>query len=103
MKCPRCQHETRLGRRFCAECGGPLALTCSACGSQNEPDEKFCGDCGAALMQAKVEDIAPERAPRAYTPKHLTDKILQSKPALEGERKQVTAMGANHLGASDRY
>ena len=27
------------------------------------------------------------RAPRAYTPKHLADKILQSRSALEGERK----------------
>src|SRR5262245_37754098 len=30
--------------------------------------------------------------PRAYTPKHLADKILRSKSALEGERKQVTVL-----------
>ncbi|MEN8160236.1 MAG: adenylate/guanylate cyclase domain-containing protein, partial [Myxococcota bacterium] len=38
---------------------------------------------------------APERAPLAYTPKHLADKILQSKSALEGERKQVTVLFAD--------
>jgi class 3 adenylate cyclase len=37
----------------------------------------------------------PERAPRDYTPKHLADKILQSKSALEGERKQVTVLFAD--------
>ncbi|HTO09395.1 MAG TPA: adenylate/guanylate cyclase domain-containing protein [Myxococcota bacterium] len=30
--------------------------------------------------------------PRAYTPKHLADKILRDKSALEGERKQVTVL-----------
>ena len=32
----------------------------------------------------------PDTAPLAYTPPHLTDKILAARPALEGERKQVT-------------
>jgi class 3 adenylate cyclase len=35
------------------------------------------------------------RDPRTYTPKHLADKILQSKSALEGERKQVTVLFAD--------
>jgi hypothetical protein len=29
-------------------------------------------------------------APRTYTPKHLAKKILTSRAAVEGERKQVT-------------
>ena len=36
-----------------------------------------------------------EAAPRAYTPRHLADKILRSKGALEGERKQVTVLFAD--------
>jgi class 3 adenylate cyclase len=32
------------------------------------------------------------REPLSYTPKHLAEKILQSKTALEGERKQVTVL-----------
>jgi class 3 adenylate cyclase len=38
---------------------------------------------------------AMEQAPLAYTPPHLTDKILAARPALEGERKQVTVFFAD--------
>src|SRR5262249_20991471 len=34
-------------------------------------------------------------APESYTPKHLAEKILTSKSALEGERKQVTVLFAD--------
>jgi class 3 adenylate cyclase/tetratricopeptide (TPR) repeat protein len=37
----------------------------------------------------------PDTAPLAYTPPHLTEKILASRPALEGERKQVTVFFAD--------
>src|SRR4029077_20728108 len=36
-----------------------------------------------------------ERAPLAYTPPHLTDKILAARTVLEGERKQVTVLFAD--------
>ena len=36
--------------------------------------------------------ITPPRSPDSYTPKHLAEKILNSKSALEGERKQVTVL-----------
>ncbi|MCB1749236.1 MAG: adenylate/guanylate cyclase domain-containing protein, partial [Gammaproteobacteria bacterium] len=39
-----------------------------------------------------ADPAAPAREPRTYTPKHLADKILQSRAALEGERKQVTVL-----------
>jgi hypothetical protein len=41
MHCPRCQHDNREGRRFCAECGASLALACPSCGVLNEPGEKY--------------------------------------------------------------
>ncbi|HEY5719665.1 MAG TPA: adenylate/guanylate cyclase domain-containing protein, partial [Gammaproteobacteria bacterium] len=43
----------------------------------------------------------PERAPAAYTPKHLADRILQSRSALEGERKQVTVLFADVKGSME--
>ena len=43
----------------------------------------------------------PARDPRAYTPKHLAEKILQSKSALEGERKQVTVLFADVKGSME--
>jgi class 3 adenylate cyclase len=36
-----------------------------------------------------------------YTPKHLAEKILQSKSALEGERKQVTVLFADVEGSME--
>ena len=40
-----------------------------------------------------------DSSPRSYTPKHLADKILQSRAALEGERKQVTVLFADIQGS----
>jgi class 3 adenylate cyclase/tetratricopeptide (TPR) repeat protein len=45
----------------------------------------------AALGRARQ----PDTAPLAYTPPHLTDKILTARPALAGERKQVTVFFAD--------
>jgi class 3 adenylate cyclase len=70
----------------------------------NPPDSRFCNQCAAALVsgQAAAEAAAPpERAPRDYTPKHLADKILQSKSAPEGERKQVTVLFADVKGSME--
>jgi hypothetical protein len=39
---------------------------------------------------------APERAPLAYTPRYLTEKILTARSALEGERKHVTVLFADN-------
>jgi class 3 adenylate cyclase/tetratricopeptide (TPR) repeat protein len=46
-------------------------------------------------------DTARAREPRAYTPKHLAEKILQSKAALEGERKHVTVLFADVKGSME--
>src|SRR5262245_40263207 len=47
-----------------------------------------------SLSPAPVAAAAPdqEREPLSYTPKHLAEKILTSRSALEGERKQVTVL-----------
>src|SRR3989441_1048023 len=44
---------------------------------------------------------APERTPRAYTPAHLTEKLLATRAALEGERKQVTVLFADLKGSTE--
>src|SRR5499426_3198608 len=43
----------------------------------------------------------PTRAPLAYTPTHLVEKILTSRAALEGERKQVTVLFADLKGSME--
>jgi class 3 adenylate cyclase len=40
-------------------------------------------------------------APESYTPKHLAEKILTSRAALEGERKQVTVLFADVKGSME--
>ncbi len=37
MKCTRCQHENRLGAKFCEECATLLARACVNCGTQLSP------------------------------------------------------------------
>jgi class 3 adenylate cyclase/tetratricopeptide (TPR) repeat protein len=44
---------------------------------------------------------APVRPPRAYTPAYLAEKILSSRVALEGERKQVTVLFADLKGSTE--
>src|SRR5262245_55107917 len=99
MTCPRCHSENREGRRFCAKCAAPLATVCPSCGFSNEPGEDFCGGCAASLAAAS-RPIEPRfAAPQSYTPKHLAEKILTSKTALEGERKQLTVLFADLKGS----
>ena len=43
----------------------------------------------------------PLTSPESYTPKHLAEKILTSKAALEGERKQVTVLFADLKGSME--
>jgi hypothetical protein len=99
MRCSKCGRENRAGRRFCAQCGVGLTLVCPSCQAENEPGEQFCGDCGQRV--AEPAHSPPPPAPRTYTPKHLAEKILTSRSALEGERKQVTVLFADVKGSMD--
>ena len=102
MNCPSCGHENPGDATFCGECAGSLAteIQCPQCKRPNAPGQKFCHGCASPLT-APVTPDAPERDPRAYTPKHLADKILQSKSAIEGERKQVTVLFADVKGSME--
>ncbi len=102
MRCPRCQTENREGRRFCSKCGAPLAAACSSCGFSNEPGEKFCGGCGQ-LLRSTEPTPTKFPSPESYTPRHLAEKILTSKSALEGERKHVTVLFADLKGSMELF
>jgi len=94
MQCPRCQTANRAGAQFCRQCGARLEAVCPACGAAVEPASQFCDACGASLSAAAKPAAAAPRfdSPGSYTPKHLAEKILTSRSALEGERKQVTVL-----------
>ena len=100
LRCPGCQHDNREGRRFCAKCGSALAAVCPQCGFTNESGDEFCGGCGARLGSPQPAQ-AKFTSPDTYTPKHLAEKILTSKAALEGERKQVTVLFADLKGSME--
>jgi adenylate cyclase len=97
MNCPACGHENPERAKFCLECGAPFAARCARCDTELPAKAKFCLECGAAV--GVRESPPPERDPRDYTPNHLAEKILQSKSALEGERKQVTVLFADVKGS----
>jgi uncharacterized Zn finger protein len=97
IPCPSCGHGNRADRRFCTECGGRLGAACQACGAPSEAGEKFRGACGVSLSVVGVP--RPEKSPARSTPKHLADKILTSRAALEGERKQMTVLFADVKGS----
>jgi class 3 adenylate cyclase/tetratricopeptide (TPR) repeat protein len=102
MQCPRCHHENPGDAKFCLECGRRLAVSCGACGMELPAGAKFCKDCGQAVGAATSPTAARVGAPpESYTPKHLAEKILTSKAALEGERKQVTVLFADLKGSME--
>ncbi len=78
-----------------------------------EASEKFCGACGHALTRPPAHGPAAHPpsigtaldrrtgAPLSYTPRHLAEKILSSRRALAGERKQVTVLFADVQGSME--
>jgi class 3 adenylate cyclase len=102
INCAACGHALFTGAKFCPECGVPCAARCVGCAAELPPAAKFCAECGTPVAAAPtVQPVLPpaSRSPRDYTPKHLAEKILNSKSALEGERKQVTVLFADIQGS----
>ena len=99
MNCPSCSHSNPTGSRFCLECGSSFALRCAECGTELPPSAKFCNTCGHPIASGGSASVRPD--PRSYTPKHLAEKILTSRSALEGERKQVTILFADVKGSTE--
>src|SRR6516225_4377045 len=92
MRCSKCGAESLSGKQFCAECGSPLPIRCPQCGAETSANAKFCADCGTALAAiasstAKEIRIIPEHA--------------DASPAIDGERKTVTALFADIKGSTE--
>ncbi len=99
MRCLRCQQDNPPGSNFCLGCGTRLGMTCVLCGAALVAAARFCHKCGISL-----EAPAPDprfSSPASYTPKHLAERILTSKAALEGERKHVTVLFADVKGSME--
>src|SRR3954452_3529072 len=102
MICPACRRENPTDARFCTGCGKGLELLCGACQTTNTADSRFCKGCGKSLATLSAPSAEPSLpAPEAYTPRHLAERILTSRAALEGERKQVTVLFADLKGSME--
>src|SRR5881296_325435 len=71
-------------------------MRCPGCQQENPEGARFCNSCGTRLTAA-----VPTAAPRTYTPAHLAEKILTSRAAMIGERKQVTVLFADLKGSME--
>ncbi|MGI6404008.1 MAG: zinc ribbon domain-containing protein [Oscillospiraceae bacterium] len=59
--CTACGSQVLLGKKFCPECGTPIAppepaakdepMHCSSCGEVVSPGKKFCSECGAPIQE----------------------------------------------------
>ncbi len=71
--CASCGAENPAGKKFCTECGTPLAFTCPSCGAALAGSEKFCGECGSPLGEASgagpvAAGTGPVEVPAAAAP-----------------------------------
>jgi class 3 adenylate cyclase/tetratricopeptide (TPR) repeat protein len=98
MKCSGCQTGNPEQAKFCIECGAKLEFHCPNCGAVTPANGKFCMECGNNLKEAEPQSPVNYRQPQSYTPKHLADKILSHRSAIEGERKLVTVLFADVAG-----
>ena len=105
MHCAACDADNPSTAKFCNACGARLGLACSNCGHINGAGSRFCTECGGQLTAAPRSGAAVQRpgagAPSQYTPPHLAEKILASRSAVEGERKQVTVLFADIKGSTE--
>ena len=97
MLCAECQQESPAGAKFCGECGARLAPACPGCGTAHRPGQGFCWACGTRLPPLASATATAS----SHIPRHLAERILTSKAALEGERKQVTVLFADLKGSTE--
>ncbi len=102
MKCPHCHFDNPPGMKFCGQCGAKLSPLCPRCGTENPPGFKFCGECGSSLLPPGParDSLLPAPPVQTYTPPHLATQVLQSRSALEGERKQGTVLFCDLVGST---
>jgi class 3 adenylate cyclase/predicted ATPase len=91
MRCSNCGFENPGGMKFCGQCTAPFALVCPKCRFENPPGFKFCGQCTAPLSVSEVK----------AAPSVRIDEAAADAEAVEGERKNVTALFADIKGSME--
>jgi class 3 adenylate cyclase len=104
VNCASCGASNEVDAVFCEDCGTSFRRECPLCGTSCSPRAKFCRKCRAPLGGDTVSKTS-ERDPRSYTPKHLAERILAERAAMDsrgaqdGERKTITALFADIKGS----
>jgi class 3 adenylate cyclase len=101
MRCTKCGTEGISGKKFCAECGSPLANRCTNCGSDNQPEAKFCADCGNPLnpsVNTPVSISTPSNSVSARTSDSATPPAQA--PKVVGERRHLTVLFCDLVGST---
>jgi class 3 adenylate cyclase len=84
-------------RAACPRCAAARSSACPDCGAASAPGANFCSSCGRPLNRPGAPP--PSAAEHVWAPPHLLGRVLESRAALEGERKQVTVLFADLRGS----
>src|SRR6516225_2136509 len=82
MRCSKCGSENPAGKKFCEDCGAPIANPCPKCGAETTAGKRFCGECGAPL-----DATAPATEP--------------GDRGLAGERRHLTVLFCDLVGSTE--
>lgn len=77
-----------------------MTTSCPDCAGVVAEGSRFCPMCGHAQPAPGVALLSPRfTSPLAYTPRHLAQRILTTRSALEGEHKRVTVLFCDIIGS----
>ena len=98
MLCAKCNHENSADASFCEGCGSKLELVCPACKASVSPGARFCKKCGTAIGSAR----SAASSSASSTESQITVAAERhASEAIEGERKNVTALFADIKGSTE--
>jgi class 3 adenylate cyclase/tetratricopeptide (TPR) repeat protein len=102
MRCSQCGSENPDAKKFCGDCGAPLASRCPKCSSENPAGKRFCGECGSALIgNAQTGAAQSSRAESSALYIRIAPDQTDASLVIEGERKTVTALFADIKGSME--
>ena len=104
MVCANCGASSSPQSQFCGNCGTLLVETCTSCGSPFLRLQRFCDQCGADRNRASfyVRQANAENTAASVNPsRHSAKQLLESRAAIEGERKQITVLFADMKGSTN--
>jgi class 3 adenylate cyclase len=96
MRCAMCARDNPDDAKFCVGCGNPFGRNCAKCAAENPADANFCKQCGTRLGDVAASPAAAARSERIRVSAGQADS-----PALNGERKPVTALFADIKGSME--